>query len=147
MIGFMMTKLPPLTTETLWAILNGELPDETVNQLVWHTLGYRYDDSYDDPGDGAKSADALSPLNPAPLWNAEKVDEKWREKYPEPPNFIESRPATVQLTRAIPAENKQLLKTLLGFKGYSVDQLVPRLTRRATMANWLLSEMRDRGLI
>jgi hypothetical protein len=127
-----MTNLPPLTTETLWAILNGDLPDDTVNQLVWHTLGYRSGESA-----GGESAG----------WHSEKVDEKWREKYPEPPNFIESRPATVQLTRAIPSENKQLLKTLLGFKGYSVDQLIPRLTRRATMANWLLSEMRIRGLI
>lgn len=123
-----MTNLPPLTTDTLWAILNGELADDTVNQLVWHHLGYCYDDS-------------------AQQWRTEAVDTAWAEKYPEPPNFIESRPATVQLTRAIPKENKQLLKTLLGFKGYSVDQLVPRLTRRATMTNWLLNEMRQRSLI
>ncbi len=135
----MMTNLPPLTTETLWAILNDEMPDDTVNQLVWHTLGYRYSE---DASDGPDSISGASGQ-----WNAEAIDEKWREKYPEPPNFIESRPATVQLTRSIPKENKQLLKTLLGFKGYSVDQLVPRLTRRATMANWLLSEMRTRGLI
>ncbi len=122
----MMTKLPSLTTETLWAILNNELPDDTVNQLVWHTLGYRYDEA-------------------TSKWLTENVDAKWQEKYPEPPNFIESRPATVQLTRSIPKENKQLLKTQLGFKGYSIDQLVPRLTRRATMTNWLLSEMSDRA--
>lgn len=124
----MTTTLPPLTPETLWAILNNELPDDTVNRLVWHYLGYRYDET-------------------TAKWRAEGVSEKWQEKYPEPPNFIESRPATVQLTRSIPKENKQLLKTLLGFKGYSVDQLVPRLTRRATMANWLLSELRGRNLI
>lgn len=136
-IGFMMTNLPPLTTETLWAILNNELPDDTVNQLVWHTLGYRPNPSQDDSAGGSE----------AQPWLADDVNEQWREKYPDPPNFIESRPATVQLTRAIPKENKQLLKTLLGFKGYSVDQLVPRLTRRATMANWLLSEMRTQGLV
>ncbi len=124
----MTTTLPPLTTETLWAILNNELPDDTVNRIVWHQLGYRYDET-------------------TAKWHAEDVSEQWQEKYPEPPNFIESRPATVQLTRSIPKENKQLLKTLLGFKGYSVDQLVPRLTRRATMANWLLSEMRGHDLI
>ena len=123
-----MTTLPPLTTETLWAILNNELSDDTVNRLVWHQLGYRYDET-------------------SSRWDAENVSEKWQEKYPKPPNFIESRPATVQLTRSIPKENKQLLKTLLGFKGYSVDQLVPRLTRRATMANWLLSEMQGRNLV
>lgn len=115
-----MTDLPPLTTETIWAILNEELDDDTVNQLVWHYLGYRYDESNQQ-------------------WDITQVEETWREKYPEPPNFIESRPATVQLTRSIPKANKQLLKEELGFKGYSVDQLIPRLTRRATMANWLLS--------
>lgn len=140
-IDFMMTNLPPLTTETLWAILNDELPDELVNELVWHTLGYRYART-------SEQSDRQTEEQPneSQQWLADEVDEKWREKYPEPPNFIESRPATVQLTRAIPKENKQLLKTYLGFKGYSVDQLVPRLTRRATMANWLLSEMHLRGL-
>ncbi len=123
-----MTKLPSLTTETLWAILNNELPDDTVNQMVWQTLGYRYDEK-------------------TQAWSADLVDDVWRQKYPEPPNFIESRPATVQLTRSIPKKNKQLLKTLLGFKGYSVDQLVPRLTRRATMANWLLSIMKSRDIV
>lgn len=128
MIDFMMTNLPPLTTETLWAILNNDLPDDTVNELVWHTLGYRYDE-------------------PTQQWSLNKVDAHWAEKYPEPPNFIESRPATVQLTRSIPKANKQLLKTVLGFKGYTIDQLVPRLTRRATMTNWLLSEMKNQALI
>lgn len=127
-IGCMMTNLPPLSTETLWAILHNELPDDAVNQLVWHHLGYRY---------GAQDHG----------WRVDQVAPVWAEKYPEPPNFIESRPATVQLTRSIPKENKQLLKTVLGFKGYSVDQLVPRLTRRATMTNWLLSEMRVQALI
>jgi hypothetical protein len=162
----MMPTLPPLTPETLWAILNNELSDDTVNQLVWHTLGYRYSEKNSPEknlveGTGEAAAEAasselsetelseteLSKTELSKNWQAEEVDEKWREKYPEPPNFIESRPATVQLTRSIPSENKQLLKTLLGFKGYSVDQLVPRLTRRATMANWLLSEMRLRGLV
>jgi len=130
MRAFAMIDLPPLTTETLWAILNNELPDDTVNQLVWHHLGYRKMEASDDE-----------------TWHLDSVDAAWAQKYPAPPNFIESRPATVQLTRSIPKENKQLLKTLLGFKGYSVDQLVPRLTRRATMANWLLSEMRAKGLV
>ncbi len=57
------------------------------------------------------------------------------------PDFIASRPATVKLTRSIPPENKQLLKEKLGFAGYKVGELVPRLTRRATIANWLLSYM------
>jgi hypothetical protein len=110
--------MPPLTDDTLWAILNDELDDDTVNRLVWHSLGYR------------KTPDG---------WDSSAVDPAWAEKYPEPPNFIESRPATVQLTRSIPSKYKQLLKEELGFKGYTVDQLIPRLTRRATMVSWLLS--------
>lgn len=110
--------MPPLTDDTLWAILNDELDDDTVNRLVWHGLGYRE--------------------TPAG-WETSTVDTVWAEKYPEPPNFIASRPATVQLTRSIPPEHKQLLKEELGFKGYTVDQLIPRLTRRATMVSWLLS--------
>jgi Domain of unknown function (DUF1823) len=114
--------LPPLTLETVQAVLDQRLEDHTVNRLVWQQLGYRYD---------AASGS----------WDSTAVAAAWRDKYPEPPNFIESRPATVQLTRAIAPEHKQLLKQVLGFKGYTVDQLVPRLTRRATMANWLLAQL------
>lgn len=123
-----MSDLPPLTTDTLWAILNDTLDDVTVNRLVWHTLGYRYDET-------------------TQTWDSSAVPEDWQATYPEPPDFIENRPPTVKLTRAIPAENKQLLKDELGFKGYQVNELVPRKTRRATMANWLLSYMRQQGLV
>ncbi|MEO1590373.1 MAG: DUF1823 family protein [Cyanobacteria bacterium J06632_22] len=119
--------VPELTEATVWAVLNDELSDDIVNQLVWQTLGYR--------------------PQPDGQWQPASVDAAWLEKFPTPPNFIESRPATVQLTRAIPKPDKQLLKTYLGFKGYTVDQLIPRLTRRATMANWLLSVMRQQGKI
>lgn len=120
--------LPALTIETLWAILKEDLPDDMVNHLVWHYLGYRYDPSTE-------------------TWDTTTVSPDWRESYPEPPDFIASRPATVKLTRSIPPENKQLLKTHLGFKGYSVDQLIPRLTRRATMTNWLLSYMQQHDML
>ncbi|MBC7969478.1 MAG: DUF1823 family protein [Verrucomicrobia bacterium] len=118
-----MTNLPPLTTETIWAILNDTLDDATVNQLVWHSLGYRYAIS----GSG---------------WDTAAVAPDWKEAYPEPPDFIEHRPPTVKLTRSILAENKQLLKEL-GFQGYKVNELAPRKTRRATIANWLLSHMQS----
>lgn len=121
-----MPNLPPLNTETIWAILNDEIDDTIVNQLVWHCLGYRY----------AEQAHA---------WDTTKVAPEWRDQYPEPPDFIDSRPATVKLTRSIPAENKQLLKEQLGFKGYKVGEFGPRQTRRATAANWLLSYMRSIG--
>ncbi len=118
-----MSDLPELTTANIWGILNDEISDDVANQLVWNCLGYR--------------------LNPASgQWEAADVAPEWQQDYPEPPNFIESRPATVKLTRSIPAEHKQLLKEQLGFKGYKVDELVPRKTRRATIANWLLSYMK-----
>jgi len=121
-----MSALPLLTTDTLWAILNDTLDDATTNGLVWQCLGYRFDEA-------------------AGSWDSSAVAPEWRDDYPEPPDFIASRPATVKLTRSIPPENKQLLKASLGFQGYKVDELVPRKTRRATIANWLLSHMQQVG--
>ncbi|WP_009545854.1 DUF1823 family protein [Crocosphaera subtropica] len=115
-----MKDLPPLNTDTINAILNEEIDDETVMQMVWYYLGYRYDEN-------------------SKTWDSSEVEASWKEVYPEPPNFIENRPPTVKLTRSIPKENKQLLKEKLGFKGYKLGTFDPRDTRRATMANWLLS--------
>jgi hypothetical protein len=115
-----MNSLPPLNTDTIWAILNEELSDENVNHLVAYYLGYRYD------------SDSQS-------WDNQQVAEDWRKDYPEPPDLIVNRPPTVKLTRSIPKENKQLLKEKLGFKGYKIGEFGPRQTRRATAANWLLS--------
>jgi hypothetical protein len=115
--------LPLLNEATLWSILREELDDATVNQLVWYYLGYRQDDVGN--------------------WQVDLVVPEWREAYPVPPNFIADRPPTVKLTRSIPAEHKQLLKTQLGFTGYQVHELVPRKTRRATMTSWLLSYMQS----
>lgn len=123
-----MSELPPLNTETIWAILKEEIDDETVNQLVWYYLGYRHNKN----SGKWESTDALN---------------EWKQEYPEPPNFIESRPATVKLTRSIPPENKQLLKEQLGFKGYKIGEFGPRQTRRATAANWLLSYMKNAGVV
>jgi hypothetical protein len=119
-----MSDLPPLNSETIWDILNDKLDDATVNRLVWQSLGYRYDEA-------------------TAQWHHENVPADWREAYPEPPDFIANRPPTVKLTRSIPPENKQLLKEQLGFQGYKVGELIPRLTRRATIANWLLSCMKQ----
>ena len=115
-----MNSLPPLNTDTIWAILNEELSDETVNNLLAYYLGYRYDSD-------------------SQTWDNQQVSEDWRKDYSEPPDFIANRPPTVKLTRSIPKENKQLLKEKLGFKGYKLGEFGPRQTRRATAANWLLS--------
>lgn len=122
-----MSDLPPLNTETIWAILQEEIDDATVNKLVWHGLGYRYDLA-------------------TSQWDISDVSSEWQQDYPEPPDFIESRPATVKLTRSIPPKNKQLLKEQLGFKGYKIGEFGPRQTRRATAANWLLSYLKQADL-
>jgi len=119
-----MSELPPLDNETIWAILNEEIDDAAVNQLVWQYLGYRCD---------AETG----------MWNSTNVAEEWCLEYPEPPDFIDSRPATVKLTRSIIPENKQLLKEKLGFQGYKIGEFGPRQTRRATMANWLMGFMEN----
>lgn len=119
--------LPALSTATIWAIINDELEDATVNQLVWNCLGYRYDASRQ-------------------AWDTTAVAPEWREVYPEPPDFIGDRPPNVKLVRTTPPENKQLLKEQLGFQGYKIGELVPRKTRRAQISNWLLSYMKQRGI-
>ncbi len=122
-----MSNLPPLNTQTIWAIINDTIDDSTVNQLVWHYLGYRYD-------------------SVSEKWDSSSVAVEWQDEYPEPPNFLGSRPATMKLTRSIPQENKQILKQKLGFKGYKIGEFGPRQTRRATAANWLLSYMQLNSL-
>lgn len=115
-----MSNLPPLNTETMWAILNEQFDDAIVNQLVWYHLGYRYNSATEQ-------------------WDSSNVAPEWSSEYPQPPDFIDSRPATVKLTRSIPQDHKQILKEKLGFKGYKIGEFGPRQTRRATAANWLLS--------
>ncbi|BAY15804.1 hypothetical protein NIES21_16230 [Anabaenopsis circularis NIES-21] len=115
-----MSNLPPLNPDTIWGILKDQIDDVTVNQLVWYYLGYRYNSTTDQ-------------------WENNEVIPEWQDEYPEPPNFLESRPATMKLTRSIPKEYKQIVKEKLGFKGYKIGEFTPRETRRATAANWLLS--------
>ncbi|AFZ34714.1 protein of unknown function DUF1823 [Stanieria cyanosphaera PCC 7437] len=121
-----MSNLPPLNTDTIWAILKEEIDDSIVNQLVWYYLGYRYNQA-------------------TQTWDTSKVNDDWKKDYPEPPDFIANRPPTVKLTRSISQENKQLLKEKLGFQGYKIGEFGPRQTRRATAANWLLSYMQQIG--
>ena len=62
----------------------------------------------------------------------------WSEKFVKAPQIISERIASVHLTRSIPKENKQGLKNFLNFKGYKINELYPRRTRRATAVNWLI---------
>ena len=59
--------------------------------------------------------------------------------------MIAERPASVALTRSIPKQHKQLLKQQLGFAGYTIAELYPRRTRRATAVSWLLAHLAGRA--
>ena len=121
-----------LTNENILKIVLGDCSDLEVNTLVWKALGYRFTNGQ---------------------WNNEHVFPKWREKYPDPPDFIgmqriyskqvdePSMRSNQQLVRSIPVEHKQQLRTHLkpmGFMGFKIAELTPNKTRRAQCANWLL---------
>jgi hypothetical protein len=116
----------PLSRALLEAVLDDRTSDRFVCRLVWERLGYR------SAADGRWQAGPDTP--PA-----------WAEAFPEAPQLIAERPASVRLTRSIAPEHKQLLKQQLGFAGYRIGGLYPRRTRRATAVNWLLAHLAERG--
>ncbi|MCP9809240.1 DUF1823 family protein [Cyanobium sp. HWJ4-Hawea] len=116
----------PLSRALLEAVLADRTSDRFVCELIWPRLGYAPD------GSGTWSA------GPA-------TDALWREPFPLEPQFIAQRPASVALTRSIPKQHKQLLKQQLGFAGYTIGELYPRRTRRATAVNWLLAYLAERN--
>ncbi|WP_269622424.1 DUF1823 family protein [Prochlorococcus marinus] len=103
-------------------ILYDHISDNFVCQLIWERLGYILKE-------GGCSLYYASPTTPA----------YWVEKYQQAPQVIARRDASVHLTRSIPKKYKQSLKECLDFEGYSINELFPRRTRRATAVNWLLS--------
>ena len=126
--------LEELANENILKIVLIECSDLEVNTLVWKCLGYRFD------------ADSES-------WTNDLVFPNWRDRYPEPPDFIGMRRVyskevdepslrcNQSLVRSIPMENKQSLKPALkplGFRGYQYSELTPNKTRRAQCANWLI---------
>ncbi len=116
----------PLSRVLLEAVLDDRTSDRFVCRLVWERLGYR------PAAEGRWQAGPDTP--PA-----------WAEAFPEAPELIAERPASVRLTRSIAPEHKQLLKQQLGFAGYRIGGLYPRRTRRATAVNWLLAHLAERG--
>jgi len=104
-----------ISLEMIKLILTDQVDDATVNAWVLHSLGFRWDPHTQtwDPRQAQWQGDGI-------------------------PDFMQSRPDVVKLTRGIPPEHKQLLKEVLKFPGYQVHELTPRKTRRATAANWLL---------
>ena len=115
----------PLSRALLVQILEDRCSDRFVCERIWERLGYQ------DSGD---------------TWSAgPDTPGDWVEAFPESPQLIAERPASVRLTRSIPKQHKQLLKQQLGFQGYRIGELYPRRTRRATAVNWLLAWLAQVG--
>ena len=110
----------PICRELLFLVLEDKVSDLFVCELVWERLFYK---KVLPDNDWVPSA-----LTPS----------YWSEKFLKAPQIISERTASVHLTRSIPKDYKQGLKNLLNFKGYKIDELYPRRTRRATAVNWLI---------
>ena len=112
----------PLSRVLFMEILADRITDSFVAQLVWERLFYEPSELSNKTWMAGKN----TPLN-------------WSQVFPEAPQIIADRKASVHLTRSIPKEYKQLLKQKLKFAGYRIGELYPRRTRRATAVNWLLA--------
>ena len=110
----------PLSKKLLYSILDDQVSDVFVCELIWERLFYIKRKSFED-------------------WiSSEDTPSYWSEKYIKAPQIISERVASIHLTRSIPKNYKQGLKTILDFKGYKINELYPRRTRRATAVNWLI---------
>ena len=96
-----------LSRALLMAILEDRLNDRFVASLVWERLGYL-------PTEDGAGPWLAGPATPA----------AWGEAFPEAPQVIAVRPASVRLTRSIPKQSKQLLKQQLQFGGYRINELL-----------------------
>ena len=110
----------PISKEILFLILEDKVSDIFVCELVWERLFY-----INQPSTDEWISSSLTP----PYWS---------EKFLKAPQIISERSSSVHLTRAIPKDHKQNLKKILNFKGYKINELYPRRTRRATAVNWLI---------
>ena len=109
-----------LSKKLLLAILDDQVSDVFVCELIWERLFYIKKTSI---------KNWISSENTPPYWS---------EKYNNAPEIISERGASIHLTRSIPKNHKQNLKKILDFKGYKINELYPRRTRRSTAANWLI---------
>ena len=110
----------PISRKILSLILEDKVSDIFVCELVWQRLFYINELSMD-----GWISSSLTPSY-------------WSEKFIKAPQIISERSASVHLTRSIPKDHKQNLKKILNFKGYKINELYPRRTRRATAVNWLI---------
>ena len=110
----------PICKDLLFLILEDKVSDVFVCELVWERLFYKKELPRND----------WFPSGLTPTY--------WSDKFVEAPQIISERIASVHLTRSIPSDHKQGLKNFLNFKGYKINELYPRRTRRATVVNWLI---------
>ena len=110
----------PISKKLLFSILEDQVSDVFVCELIWERLFYVKEQSIKE-------------------WiSSEYTPSYWSEKYHKAPQLISERSASIHLTRSIPKVHKQGLKKILDFKGYKINELYPRRTRRATAVNWLI---------
>ena len=110
----------PISRKLLFLVLEDKVSDVFVCELVWERLFYTKELAIND-----WVPTALTPTY-------------WSEKFEKAPQIISERIASVHLTRSIPKDYKQGLKKFLNYKGYKINELYPRRTRRATAVNWLI---------
>ena len=110
----------PICKKLLFLILEDKVSDVFVCELVWERLFYTKE------------------INSNNWISSPSTSSYWSEKFTKAPQIISDRIASVHLTRSIPKEHKQGLKNFLHFKGYKINELFPRRTRRATAVNWLI---------
>jgi len=137
----------PIGDDVLLAIVRNEITDDEVNRLVWNALGYRRRIELD--------AETLTAIE---VWTPDEVFPNWAKTYPTPPDVLgvtrkydpkidaPVKAACAALTRSVPEEHKQGIKTTLtplGWRGFKMEGLTPNMTRRAQAANWLLFYRRE----
>ena len=110
----------PISRKLLFLVLEDKVSDVFVCELVWERLFYTKE------------------INENDWVSSELTPPYWAEKFEEAPQIISERIASIHLTRSIPKNHKQGLKKSLNFKGYKINELYPRRTRRATAVNWLI---------
>ena len=118
-----------ISRKLLLAIIEDKVSDAFVCELIWERLCYEKHE---------KSKSWIATL---------KTPKYWSDKYVEAPQIVAERSAAVHLTRSISKEYKQSLKEFMNFKGYKINELYPRRTRRAAAVNWLISYVRESNLI
>ena len=110
----------PICKKLLLLVLEDRVSDVFVCELIWERLFYTKEPPLND----------WFPSSLTPTY--------WSGRFVKAPQFISERIASVHLTRSIPKKHKQGLKDFLNFKGYKINELYPRRTRRATAVNWLI---------